>query len=122
MNCPSQRSAGEAPLSAEWPRLRYSRRAAYRAASWGDRRIGTATAPRGEVVRLIADQQVPRSVGQGSVAIRLRVRPRPGRVQELLEDVGHPQVVHRRDDAGEGFPGVSVDPQAAAKLEGAVGV
>jgi hypothetical protein len=38
-----------------------------------------------------------------------------------LQHLGHPQVVHRRV-AGECFPGVGVDPQAAAKLEGRVGV
>ena len=52
----------------------------------------------------------------------LGVRAGPGRLEELLQHVGHPQVVHRRDDAGERFPGVRVDPQAAAKLEGRVGV
>ena len=83
---------------------------------------GPAAALRGEVVALVHDQQVPRSVGRRAIAVRLGIRPGPGRLEELLQHVGHPQVVHRRDDAGEGFPGVRVDPQAAAKLEGRVRV
>ena len=66
--------------------------------------------------------KIPRGVGDVPAAVRLGVRPGPGRLEELLQHVGHPQVVHRRDDAGERLPGVGVDPQAAAKLEGRVGV
>ena len=57
-----------------------------------------------------------------AAAIGLGIGAGPGRLEELPQHVGHPQVVHRRDDAGKGFPGVGVDPQAAAKLEGRVGV
>ena len=67
-----------------------------------------------------ASSTISRSHGAWAVvpiAARLRVRTGPGRLEELPQHVGHPEVVHRRDDAGEGFPGVRVDPQAAAKLE-----
>ena len=51
-----------------------------------------------------------------TVPVGLRLSTR--RLKELGQHVGHSQIVHRRDDAGERFPGVRVDAQAAAKLKG----
>jgi hypothetical protein len=76
---------------------------------------GPASAGRREVVAFIDDQQIPRCVSQYLPVAILAADLR--RLQELLQNIRQTQVVHRRDDAREGFPRVRVDPHAAAELE-----
>ena len=59
----------------------------------------------------VHDQQIPRGVGRRAVAIGLGIGTGTGCLKELLQHVGHSQVVHRRDDAWECLPRVRVDAQ-----------
>src|SRR5271157_1177146 len=77
---------------------------------------GPGSALGGEVMALVHDQQVPRSMGRHAAPVGLRFSA--GRLKELGQHVGHSEIVHRRDDSRERFPGVRVDAQAAAKLKG----
>ena len=81
---------------------------------------GTASALRGEVMHFVHDQQIPGSMSRHPVAVGLGAGARPGRLEELPQHVGHAEVIHRRDDAGERLPGVRVDAQAASELEGRI--
>ena len=60
----------------------------------------TPAALRGEMVALVHDQQVPRGVGHRA-AIGFGIGADTGCLEELLQHVGHSQVVHRRDDPWE---------------------
>ena len=81
----------------------------------------TPAALRGEVMALVHDQQVPRGVGHRA-AIGFGIGADAGCLKELLQHVGHSQVIHRRDDSWKCLPRVRVDAHATAKLEGGVGV
>ena len=70
----------------------------------------------------VRDQQIPRCVRGDPLPASIGFWPGPRGLQKLLKHVGHSQVVHRRDDPGKRLPRIRVNPHAAAKLEGRVGV
>jgi len=66
-------------------------------------------------MRLVHNQQIPRGVRRDSAIRSDLIHARP--LEKLLKHVGHPQVIHRRDDARKRLPRIRVDPESPTKLE-----